>query len=196
MSGRRRSGIVRGCSELRSKRVAKQRRELSNAEQPRTHRCQRHRHRERSELRAAGPAVGPTVLVDFWAQWCRSCDLLAPVVEEIAAQQAGKVRVAKLNVDDSPHTAQQSGVLSIPTLIVFRGGEEHGWTVGVTGQGRRRPEAAGRRRRVASRRPWQPTWPGRRMSDRLRRRGQAYWSLRPSTTWSGREAGTPTGATP
>jgi thioredoxin 1 len=60
--------------------------------------------------------------------------MLAPVLEEIAAEQAGKLRVAKLNVDNSPHTAQQFGVLSIPTLIVFRGGQERGRAIGAQGK--------------------------------------------------------------
>jgi thioredoxin 1 len=74
------------------------------------------------------------VLVDFWAQWCGPCHMLAPVVEEIAAEQAGKLRVVKLNVDDSPHTAQQFGVLSIPTLILFSGGQERGRVIGAQGK--------------------------------------------------------------
>ena len=74
------------------------------------------------------------VLVDFWAPWCGPCHLVAPVVEQIAAEQAGRLRVAKLNVDDSPHTAQQLGVLSIPTLILFRGGREHGRVIGAQGK--------------------------------------------------------------
>ena len=74
------------------------------------------------------------VLVDFWAEWCGPCHLVAPVVEELAAEQAGKVRVAKLNVDDSPSTAQQFGVMSIPTLILFAGGKERGRVIGAAGK--------------------------------------------------------------
>ncbi len=75
------------------------------------------------------------VLVDFWADWCGPCHIVAPVVEDIAAEQAGRLRVAKLNVDENPYTAQQYGVLSIPTLILFRGGEEQGRVVGARSKG-------------------------------------------------------------
>lgn len=71
------------------------------------------------------------VLVDFWADWCGPCHIVAPVVGEIADEQTGKLRVAKLNVDDNPYTAQQFGVLSIPTLILFSGGAEQGRVVGA-----------------------------------------------------------------
>jgi thioredoxin 1 len=74
------------------------------------------------------------VLVDFWAEWCGPCHMVAPVVEELAVEQAGKLRVAKLNVDDSPSTARQFGVMSIPTLILFSGGEERGRVVGAYGK--------------------------------------------------------------
>lgn len=74
------------------------------------------------------------VLVDFWAAWCGPCHIVAPVVEEIAGEQSERLRVAKLNVDDSPYTAGQYGVLSIPTLILFSGGEERGRVVGARGK--------------------------------------------------------------
>jgi thioredoxin 1 len=71
------------------------------------------------------------VLVDFWADWCVPCHMVSPVVEEIGIDKAENMKVAKLNVDDNPTTAQQYGVMSIPTLILFVGGEERARVVGA-----------------------------------------------------------------
>ena len=70
------------------------------------------------------------VLVDFWATWCGPCRMLAPVIEQIAEEKADTLKVGKLNVDDVPELAQQFGVMSIPTLILFKNGEAVKQTVG------------------------------------------------------------------
>ena len=71
------------------------------------------------------------VLVDAWAPWCAPCRIIGPVVDELAAELAGRVRVAKLNVDENPATAARFNVRSIPTLLVMKGGQEVDRIVGV-----------------------------------------------------------------
>ena len=74
------------------------------------------------------------ILVDFWAEWCGPCRLVAPILEELATEQSGRLRVAKLNVDDAPETSQRFQVMSIPTLILFKDGEVQKRIVGARGK--------------------------------------------------------------
>jgi thioredoxin 1 len=74
------------------------------------------------------------VVVDFWAEWCGPCKMIAPILEEIAGEQVGVLKVAKLNVDDNPDIARRYGVMSIPTMIVFKDGQESARIVGAKGK--------------------------------------------------------------
>ena len=75
------------------------------------------------------------VLVDFWAEWCGPCKMIAPILEEIADEQAGKLQVAKLNIDDNLDVTRRYDVMSIPTLILFKDGEPAARLVGAKPKG-------------------------------------------------------------
>lgn len=71
------------------------------------------------------------VVVDFWADWCGPCKMLSPVIESLADQYEGKVLVGKVNVDEEPDLARRFGVMSIPTVVFLKNGQEFDWKVGV-----------------------------------------------------------------
>lgn len=74
------------------------------------------------------------VLVDFWAEWCGPCKMVSPIVDEIADEQGDNLKVMKIDVDDNPGTARQYGIMSIPTLMVFKDGQLDKKIVGAKGK--------------------------------------------------------------
>jgi len=71
------------------------------------------------------------VLVDYWAEWCGPCKMIAPVLDEIAGEYAGRLKIAKLNIDENPNTPPKYGIRGIPTLMLFKGGEVEATKVGA-----------------------------------------------------------------
>jgi len=85
---------------------------------------------ENDVLKAEGP-----ILVDFWAEWCGPCNMIAPILDEIAEEFEGKLTITKLNIDQNPATAPKYGIRGIPTLLLFKNGEVAATKVGALSKG-------------------------------------------------------------
>ena len=86
---------------------------------------------DKSNFKADVLDASAPVVVDFWAEWCGPCKMIGPSLEEISTELAGKVKIVKLNIDENPELAAQFGVRSIPTLMIFKGGEVADMKVGA-----------------------------------------------------------------
>ena len=80
-------------------------------------------------------AAGTPVLVDFWAPWCGPCRMIAPLIDEIADEKAGVIKVGKVNVDDNPEIAAKYRIQAIPTILIFKAGEKKDQITGLTSKG-------------------------------------------------------------
>jgi thioredoxin 1 len=87
-----------------------------------------------ASFNAALKETDKTILVDFWAEWCAPCRMMAPLIQQLAMELSGRAFVAKLNVDQNPLTASRFSVMSIPNFIAFRGGQPVGRVVGAVGK--------------------------------------------------------------
>ena len=84
-----------------------------------------------SDAEFLGTVAEGVTLVDFWAPWCGPCKLIAPILDELAAELGGKAKIVKINVDDNPQVAGQYGIMSIPTLLLFKDGKKVDQKVGA-----------------------------------------------------------------
>jgi thioredoxin 1 len=84
-----------------------------------------------ADFRSAVLESDTPVLVDFWAEWCVPCHMVSPVVEEIGVEKGGGLKVVKLNIDENPDSTRQYGVMSIPSLVLFKGGQEVARVIGA-----------------------------------------------------------------
>ena len=91
---------------------------------------------DKSNFQNAVLGSAEPVVVDFWAEWCGPCRMIAPALEELSNEYAGKVKVAKVNIDENPEIAAQFGIRSIPTLYMFKGGEVVDQMIGAAPKGR------------------------------------------------------------